>query len=45
MKITQEVRDYAATHGVADDAAALARGLEEKAQEFRRTGAELYRRA
>ena len=45
MKITQEVRDYAATAGVADDAAALARGLRDKAEEFRKTGGEVYRPA
>jgi phosphomethylpyrimidine synthase len=43
MKITQDVRDYAATLGVADDVA-LTKGLEEKAREFVRDGAELYRK-
>jgi phosphomethylpyrimidine synthase len=43
MKITQEVRDYAARQGVAEDAA-LARGLREKAEEFREGGGALYRR-
>jgi phosphomethylpyrimidine synthase len=41
MKITQEVREYASTHGL-DSTAALDRGLEEKAQEFVARGAELY---
>jgi len=41
MKITQEVRDYAAAHAV-DDEEALAAGLEEKAEEFRSGGGELY---
>jgi phosphomethylpyrimidine synthase len=41
MKITQDVRDYAATKGVSVDAA-LEAGLHEKAQEFREQGGELY---
>jgi phosphomethylpyrimidine synthase len=48
MKITQDVRDYAQQQGLDADreaAAALARGLQEKAVEFVRTGAEIYRRA
>ncbi len=43
MKITQDVRDYAAEHGVADGTDALARGMAEKAAEFRDAGAEIYR--
>ena len=42
MKITQEVREYAASKGVGDDQA-LARGMQEKAIEFVRGGAKLYR--
>ncbi|WP_409269595.1 phosphomethylpyrimidine synthase ThiC [Massilia sp. BHUDP2] len=42
MKITQEVREYAAASGVAEGAA-LAKGMEEKAIEFVRGGARLYR--
>jgi phosphomethylpyrimidine synthase len=38
MKITQEVRDYARDHGIADVEAAVESGLSEKAQEFRRAG-------
>src|ERR1043166_4675902 len=34
MKITQEVREYAAQHGIAEDTAAVADGLREKAEEF-----------
>ncbi|HYN83736.1 MAG TPA: phosphomethylpyrimidine synthase ThiC [Pyrinomonadaceae bacterium] len=41
MKITQEVRDYAARKEL-DDEAALREGLKEKAAEFVSTGAELY---
>ena len=44
MKITQDVRDYAAQQGVSDEAA-LAKGMEEKAAEFVRQGAELYTKA
>ena len=44
MKITQEVREYAASAGVAADEAALAKGLAEKSEEFRREGAEIYRK-
>ena len=42
MKITQEVREYAATNGVNEDKA-LAQGMQEKAIEFVRGGAKLYR--
>jgi phosphomethylpyrimidine synthase len=42
MKITQDVRDYAATHGIASDAAAVAQGLREKAAEFKQAGGRLY---
>ncbi|HEY9540891.1 MAG TPA: phosphomethylpyrimidine synthase ThiC [Luteimonas sp.] len=42
MKITQDVRDYAAEHGV-DEAAALDAGMAEKSAEFRAQGAEVYR--
>src|SRR5438552_18172448 len=41
MKITQDVRDYAAQKGLIE-ADALTAGLEEKAREFRETGSELY---
>lgn len=44
MKITQDVRDFAAEKGVADEAAALEAGMAEKAEEFRAQGAQLYRR-
>jgi phosphomethylpyrimidine synthase len=42
MKITQDVRDYAAEKGIAVDQA-LATGLAEKAEEFRNEGGEVYR--
>jgi phosphomethylpyrimidine synthase len=44
MKITQDVRDYARTHGLSEDDA-IAAGLEEKAKEFEATGAEIYHQA
>jgi phosphomethylpyrimidine synthase len=42
MKITQDVRDYAAKLGVEVEKA-LQTGLEEKAVEFRKSGGEIYR--
>jgi phosphomethylpyrimidine synthase len=44
MKITQDVRDYARSHGVSDETA-LTQGMQEKAVEFVRQGGEIYRRA
>jgi phosphomethylpyrimidine synthase len=41
MKITQDVRDYAARKGL-EDQAALEHGLKDKAAEFLASGAELY---
>ena len=41
MKITQDVREYAASHGVEAEKA-LAVGMSEKAKEFVATGAEIY---
>ncbi|HEV8258008.1 MAG TPA: hypothetical protein VGR42_13615, partial [Casimicrobiaceae bacterium] len=43
MKITQDVREYAAKLGV-DEAAALEKGMEAKAVEFVQSGGEIYRR-
>src|SRR5438093_498612 len=45
MKITQDVREYAASHGIAEETAALVQGLKEKAEEFRKSGGEIYRRS
>jgi phosphomethylpyrimidine synthase len=42
MRITQDVRDYAAAQGVAE-AQALEAGMQEKAAQFREQGAEVYR--
>jgi phosphomethylpyrimidine synthase len=44
MKITQDVRDYAARQGLAEEQA-LARGMEEKAQQFVEQGGEIYTKA
>ena len=41
MKITQEVRDYAAKQGV-DETKALADGMQAKSAEFRSAGGEIY---
>ena len=44
MKITQDVREYAATLGVSE-AEALEKGMQEKSEEFKDKGAEIYHRA
>jgi phosphomethylpyrimidine synthase len=44
MKITQDVRDYAAQQGVADEKQALELGMKEKAQQFKEQGAEIYQK-
>ncbi|HXM34130.1 MAG TPA: phosphomethylpyrimidine synthase ThiC [Pyrinomonadaceae bacterium] len=44
MKITQDVREYAASHGFKENEA-LARGMEEKSREFVEKGAEVYSQA
>ncbi|MSQ14584.1 MAG: phosphomethylpyrimidine synthase ThiC [Dehalococcoidia bacterium] len=44
MKITQDVRDYAAKKGLEAEAA-LKAGMEEKAREFREAGGGVYRKA
>jgi len=41
MQITQEVRDYAAKLGVSESEA-IQRGMEKKAEEFRKSGTEVY---
>ena len=42
MKITQDVRDFAAQQGI-DEAEALKKGMEVKSIEFVKSGAEVYR--
>ncbi|HEX9688009.1 MAG TPA: phosphomethylpyrimidine synthase ThiC [Thermoanaerobaculia bacterium] len=44
MKITEEVRAYAASRGIAEEKA-IEKGLEEKAGEFVTGGAEIYRKS
>ncbi len=44
MKITEDVRKYAAEQGITEDAA-LTKGLEQKATEFTKAGSELYAKA
>ncbi len=41
MRITEDVRRYAEEKGI-DEAAAIERGLQEKAKEFQETGTEIY---
>jgi phosphomethylpyrimidine synthase len=45
MKITQDVREYAAGKGIGDLDEALSEGLREKAREFREQGSRIYRKA
>ena len=44
MKITQDVRDYAAKKGLLTEQA-LEKGMAEKADEFRAKGSEIYQPA
>ena len=44
MKITEDVRKYAAEQGIAEDEA-LQQGMDAKAKEFVETGAEVYVKA
>jgi hypothetical protein len=41
VKITEDVRKYAAEHAI-DESAAIERGMKEKAAEFQHSGAEIY---
>jgi phosphomethylpyrimidine synthase len=41
MKITQDIRDFAAAQGV-DETEAIDVGMKEKSAEFKRSGAEVY---
>ncbi|MBL4761877.1 MAG: phosphomethylpyrimidine synthase ThiC [Gammaproteobacteria bacterium] len=42
MKISQDVREYARKKGISDIGIAVETGMEEKAQEFKNKGSELY---
>jgi phosphomethylpyrimidine synthase len=44
MKITQDVRDFAAKQGL-DEQTAIEAGMREKAEEFKKVGAEIYVKA
>ena len=44
MKITQDVRDYAKTKGIDDVQQAIETGMQEKADQFKRAGSELYQK-
>jgi phosphomethylpyrimidine synthase len=43
MKITQDVREYAAQQGIEEESIALEKGLEDKAREFKEQGADIYK--
>ncbi|MEM7082283.1 MAG: phosphomethylpyrimidine synthase ThiC [Pseudomonadota bacterium] len=45
MKITQDVRDYAAKQGLGNVNEAITKGMEEKAKEFVKQGGEVYSKA
>ncbi len=42
MKITQDVRDYAAAQGIVSEEEALQAGMEEMSEEFKKRGGEIY---
>ena len=44
MKITEDLRKFAAEQGMADDQA-LQQGMEQKARDFNQGGAEIYAKA
>jgi phosphomethylpyrimidine synthase len=44
MKITQEVREYAASHGMGE-AEVIEAGMHERSEEFREQGGQIYRKA
>ena len=43
MKITQDVREYAAKRGIGSESVAVEEGMKEKAAQFRAQGAEIYK--
>jgi len=45
MKISQEVREYAADKGIGDIKVAVEEGMKQKSEEFKEQGAEIYRKA
>jgi len=44
MKITQDVRDYARSKGIGDIEVAMAQGMHEKSEEFRKGGGKIYQK-
>ncbi len=42
MKITQDIRDYAATHNIKDIKIAVEEGMKEKSKQFAETGGKIY---
>lgn len=42
MKISQDVRDYAAAKGIKDEQEALVKGMDEKSRQFLEEGADIY---
>ncbi|MCU7938549.1 MAG: phosphomethylpyrimidine synthase ThiC [gamma proteobacterium symbiont of Bathyaustriella thionipta] len=45
MKISQDVRDYAAEHGITDINAATQEGMAEKSVQFKETGSHIYNKS
>ena len=45
MKISQDVRDYAAEHGIVDINDALKEGMAEKSAQFKETGSNIYNKS
>ena len=45
MKISQDVRDYAASQGIGDMGVAVEQGMAEKADQFKQSGSEIYQKA
>jgi phosphomethylpyrimidine synthase len=45
MKISQDVRDYAASQGIGDIGIAVEKGMAEKSDQFKKSGSEIYQKA
>ncbi len=45
MKISQDVRDYAAEHGITDISVAIEEGMAEKSAQFKETGSKIYNKS
>ncbi len=45
MKISQDVREYAAKEGIGNIDIAFDKGMQEKAEEFKKSGSEIYSKA